>query len=83
MNIALQDIVAHWLGVFRPPPRMTVSEWADRFRYLSAEASSNPGKYSSSMTPYAVEWMDSVNDPGRERDRAHGRLTARQNRGAE
>jgi phage terminase large subunit GpA-like protein len=63
MNIALQDIVAHWLGVFRPPPRMTVSEWADRFRYLSAEASSNPGKYSSSMTPYAVEWMDSVNDP--------------------
>ena len=35
MNIALQDIAAHWVGVFRPPPRMTVSEWADRFRYLS------------------------------------------------
>jgi len=62
MNIALQDIAAHWVGVFRPPPRMTVSEWADRFRYLSAESSSNPGKYSSAMTPYAVEWMDSVND---------------------
>lgn len=63
MNIACQDIAAHWFAVFQPPPRMTVSEWADERRYLSAESSSNPGKYSSAMTPYAVEWMDSVNDP--------------------
>ena len=42
---------------------MTVSEWANERRYLSPESSSNPGKYSTDMTPYAVEWMDSVNDP--------------------
>ncbi len=63
MNIALADIAGHWFGIFRPPPRMTVSEWANERRYLSAESSSNPGKYNSDMTPYAVEWMDSVNDP--------------------
>lgn len=63
MNISLSDITGHWLDIFRPPPRMTVSEWANRFRYLSPESCSNPGKYSTSFTPYAVEWMDSVNDP--------------------
>ena len=63
MNVALADIAAHWFAVFIPPPRMTVSEWANSFRYLSAESSSNPGKYSSDLTPYAVAWMDSVNDP--------------------
>lgn len=63
MNIAASAIISHWLGIFRPPPRMTVSEWANERRYLSPEASSNPGKYSTDMTPYAVEWMDSVNDP--------------------
>ena len=63
MNVALADIAAHWFGIFQPPPRMTVSEWANAFRYLSAESSSNPGKYSSETTPYAVAWMDSVNDP--------------------
>jgi phage terminase large subunit GpA-like protein len=41
---------------------MTVSEWANKFRYLSPESSSNPGKYNSDMTPYALAWMDSVND---------------------
>jgi phage terminase large subunit GpA-like protein len=63
MNVALSDIAGHWLGIFTPPPRMTVSEWANARRYLSQESSSNPGKYNSDMTPYAVEWMDSVNDP--------------------
>lgn len=41
---------------------MTVSEWANEFRYLSPESCSNPGKYSTDMTPYAVEWMDSISD---------------------
>jgi len=63
MNIALQDIGRAWLAVFAPPPRMTVSEWANERRVLSEESSAHPGKYSTDMTPYAVEWMDSVNDP--------------------
>lgn len=62
-GFAIQTIARSWFGVFEPPPRMTVTEWADRFRYLSAESSSQPGKYDSAMTPYAREWMDSVTDP--------------------
>jgi phage terminase large subunit GpA-like protein len=49
--------------LFEPPRRVTVSEWADEYRFLSPESSGQPGKYSSSVTPYAREWMDSINDP--------------------
>lgn len=59
----IQDIVDAWCAVFEPPPRVTVSEWAERYRYLSPEGSGQHGKYSSTLTPYAVEWMDSINDP--------------------
>ena len=63
MNLALHDIARHWLGIFSPAPRMTVTEWAVERRFLSPESCANPGKYSIEFTPYAAEWMDSVNDP--------------------
>ncbi len=63
MIIEAQDIAKAWLAVFEPPARMTVSEWANDRRVLSEESSANPGKYSTDLTPFAVEWMDSVNDP--------------------
>ena len=63
MNDQVQSIAESWLEVFEPPLRMTVTEWADEFRFLSPESSGQHGKYSSSMTPYAREWMNSVNDP--------------------
>jgi phage terminase large subunit GpA-like protein len=63
MSDQLQEIAEAWLNIFEPPPRMTVSEWADEFRFLSPESSGQHGKYSSSITPYAREWMNSVNDP--------------------
>jgi phage terminase large subunit GpA-like protein len=60
---AIHRISGRWFAVFEPPPRMTVSEWANERRYLSEENCANPGKYSSDLTPFAVEPMDSVNDP--------------------
>ena len=48
---------------FQPPPRMTVTEWADSFRYLSPESSAEPGKYSSSRAPYQREPMNALSDP--------------------
>lgn len=48
---------------FRPLPRMTVTQWADRFRYLSSEASFRAGKYQSSDAPYQREPMDCMGDP--------------------
>nr|WP_282572288.1 phage terminase large subunit family protein [Roseomonas acroporae] len=46
-----------------PPPRLTVSEWADRFRFLSAEASAEPGKWSTGRAEYQRGIMDAISDP--------------------
>jgi phage terminase large subunit GpA-like protein len=52
-------------GGFRPPPRMTVDEWADEFRILDTKSSAFPGKWRTDRTPYAREPMRrlSVQDP--------------------
>lgn len=43
-----------------PPPTLTISEWADRYRVLSSEASAEPGQWKTSRIPYAREVMDTV-----------------------
>lgn len=47
---------------FRPPPRLTVSQWADRFRVLSPEASFRQGPFSTDDAPYQREPMDAMGD---------------------
>lgn len=44
----------------RPDPLLTVSEWADRHRRLSARASSEPGPWRTGRTPYLREIMDAL-----------------------
>jgi phage terminase large subunit GpA-like protein len=51
------------LRVFRPPPRLTVSEWADQERMLSGEASAEPGKWSTARAEYQRGIMDAIADP--------------------
>lgn len=46
-----------------PPPTLTVSEWADKYRRLSSESSAEPGQWRTSRAPYQREIMDAVNDP--------------------
>lgn len=52
----------------RPDERLTVSQWADKYRYLSPEASAEPGLWRTSRVPYMREIMDklSSNDPTEE-----------------
>lgn len=50
-------------GGWKPPPKLTVSEWAAAERRLSSEASAEPGKWRNRRTPYMVEIMDAVTDP--------------------
>jgi phage terminase large subunit GpA-like protein len=47
----------------RPPPNLTVSEWADSERRLSPEASAEPGRWYTSRAEYLRGIMDAVNDP--------------------
>ena len=46
-----------------PPRVLTVSQWADYYRRLSAESAAEPGQWSTDRAPYQREIMDSVNDP--------------------
>lgn len=48
---------------WRPPPDLTVSEWADQYRQLSPEASAEPGQWYTSRAPYLKAIMDAYNDP--------------------
>lgn len=60
-------ILRAWQRGLTPDPSLTVSDWADRHRWLSSRASAEPGKYRTSRTPYMREIMDalSVSNPVR------------------
>lgn len=48
--------------VFRPPPKLTVSEWADEFRKLPP-GSNSPGDWKTRRAEYQRGMMDAVSDP--------------------
>lgn len=48
---------------FTPPERLTISDWADRYRYLSRENAAEPGPWQTSRVEYMREIMDTVVDP--------------------
>ena len=50
------------LGALLPPPKLTVSEWAERYRILG-NTSPEPGPWRTERTPYLREIMDSLS-PG-------------------
>jgi len=47
----------------KPPPKLTVSQWSDEYRRLSAEASAEPGRWFTSRAEYQRGIMDAVSDP--------------------
>ena len=49
--------------MWAPPPKLTVSQWADTYRKLSPEASAEPGQWNTDRAPYQREIMDAVTDP--------------------
>ena len=54
----LRDAIKEALKIFTPPERITVSEWADRYRSLSKEETSRPGMWDTSSVPYMKKIMD-------------------------
>jgi phage terminase large subunit GpA-like protein len=59
----LPRVVAATLAAFAPPPTLTVSQWADRERYLSPEASAEPGHWDTARAEYLRCVMDAISDP--------------------
>lgn len=48
----------------QPIPKLTVSEWADEYRIISAEGASEPGRWHTSRAPYQKEIMDAFTQYG-------------------
>jgi phage terminase large subunit GpA-like protein len=46
---------------FKPPRKLSLSEWADEYAYLSAESSAEGGRWHT--LPYQKAMMDAVTDP--------------------
>ena len=52
------DIERAWREGLIPDPLLSVSEWSDQHRMLSSKASSEPGRWRTSRTPYLRAIMD-------------------------
>ncbi len=60
---AIRELLERCVAVLKPPPDMTLSEWADEYRRLSAESSAEPGRWHTDKAPYQREIMDAISDP--------------------
>lgn len=50
-------------SAMKPPPKLTISEWADSYRQLSSESSAEAGRWSTRRAEYQRGMMDAVSDP--------------------
>ncbi len=48
-------MLARCVATLKPPPELTLSQWADRYRMLSAESSAEPGRWHTDKAPYQRE----------------------------
>lgn len=60
---AIEAELGKALAMVAPPPKLTVSDWADQFRVLSSEASAEPGSWRTDRAKYQRGVMDTLNDP--------------------
>ncbi len=62
---SVAQLAARARAVARPPPRLSLSEWADQRFYLSPESAASPGKWT--CIPYQRGILDAFTDPAIER----------------
>ena len=58
----LATTVRRALTILKPPPELTISDWADANRRLSSEASAEPGQWRTSRAEYQRGIMDAISD---------------------
>jgi len=56
-------VIVGAMQTLKPPPRLSVAEWADRERRLSSEASAAAGRWVTSRAEYQRGIMDAISDP--------------------
>lgn len=69
-RLSAPEAIAHWRSrraevvgaTFAPKSTLTLSQWADKYRQLSADLG-EPGQWRTSRVPYLREIMDAISDP--------------------
>ena len=59
LNRAIKPALAY----FKPPEKLTLDEWSDKYRRLSPESSAEAGPWRTERTPYLREPMRAFTDP--------------------
>ena len=54
----IEIIIKPFADGLRPIPLLTVSQWADQYRFLTSASSSEPGRYRTSRMPFLREIAD-------------------------
>lgn len=49
-------------NILQPPPKLYISDWADRYRKLSKESSAEPGQWHTSRAEFQRRIMNCIND---------------------
>lgn len=60
---ALSSALGEAVQGMAPPPRLTVSQWADKERRLDSQSSAEPGRWITSRAEYQRGIMDACSDP--------------------
>ena len=55
-----KDVIHYGVNILKPKPKLSGSEWADEYFFLSAESSSMPGKWKT--RPWQKEILDVMTD---------------------
>ena len=63
----MQNVLNSTMQTLKPPPKLTISQWADSYRKLSPESSAESGSWHTSRCEYQREIMDTFNIPNIER----------------
>ena len=60
MKSSIGKMTERFFRLLAPPRDLTISQWADKYRYLSPESASEPGKWKT--LPFQRTIMDSISD---------------------
>lgn len=53
---------SYWLNFLQPPPKLTISDWADQKRVLTSEDSPESGRWITKKAEYQREPMNAIGD---------------------
>jgi len=60
----VRGLIDRIFGHLAPPPPLSIRQWAERYRIMSAEETPLPGPYDAGVTPVISDILDMLSAPG-------------------